>query len=107
MHEGNTMRKIMGNKPQVSSAVIIQSSANILEWPSAPGLETLDVHLAPWWDAWFGLIRSSRHTSFIAYERGWVIFEYSHVFRSGGSLMVNGHFKKSTGITFFEDYIAM
>jgi hypothetical protein len=30
-HEGNTMRKIMGNKPQVSSAIIIQSSANILE----------------------------------------------------------------------------
>jgi hypothetical protein len=27
-------------------------------------------------------------TSFIAYERGWVIFEYSHVFRSGGSLMI-------------------
>jgi hypothetical protein len=26
-------------------------------------------------------------TSFIAHERGWVIFEYSHVFRSGGSLM--------------------
>jgi hypothetical protein len=26
-------------------------------------------------------------TSFIAYERGWVIFEYSHGFRSGGSLM--------------------
>jgi hypothetical protein len=26
-------------------------------------------------------------TSFIAYERGWVIFEYSHIFRSGGSLM--------------------
>jgi hypothetical protein len=26
-------------------------------------------------------------TSFIAYERGWVIFEYSHVFRSGGSLV--------------------
>jgi hypothetical protein len=26
-------------------------------------------------------------TSFIAYERGLVIFEYSHVFRSGGSLM--------------------
>jgi hypothetical protein len=26
-------------------------------------------------------------TSFIAYESGWVIFEYSHVFRSGGSLM--------------------
>jgi hypothetical protein len=25
--------------------------------------------------------------SFIAYERGWVIFEYSRVFRSGGSLM--------------------
>jgi hypothetical protein len=25
--------------------------------------------------------------SFIAYERGLVIFEYSHVFRSGGSLM--------------------
>jgi hypothetical protein len=25
-------------------------------------------------------------TSFIAYERGLVIFEYSHVFRSGGSL---------------------
>jgi hypothetical protein len=47
-------------------------------------IETLDVHLAPWWEAWFGSIRSSRHTSFIAYERGWVIFEYSHVFRSGG-----------------------
>jgi hypothetical protein len=30
-HEGNTMRKIMGNKPQVSLAIIIQSSANILE----------------------------------------------------------------------------
>jgi hypothetical protein len=29
-------------------------------------------------------------TSFIAYERGWVILEYSHVFRSGGSLMVTG-----------------
>jgi hypothetical protein len=28
-------------------------------------------------------------TSFMAYmyERGWVIFEYSHVFRSGGALM--------------------
>jgi hypothetical protein len=26
-------------------------------------------------------------TSFVAYERGLVIFEYSHVFRSGGSLM--------------------
>jgi hypothetical protein len=26
-------------------------------------------------------------TSFIAYERGLVMFEYSHVFRSGGSLM--------------------
>jgi hypothetical protein len=24
-HEGNTMRKIMGNKPQVSSAIIIHS----------------------------------------------------------------------------------
>jgi hypothetical protein len=34
---GNTMRKIMGNKPQVSSAINIQSSANFLEWPSAPG----------------------------------------------------------------------
>jgi hypothetical protein len=28
-------------------------------------------------------------TSFIAYERGWGIFEYSHVFRSGGSLMIS------------------
>jgi hypothetical protein len=28
-------------------------------------------------------------TSFIAYARGLVIFEYSHVFRSGGSLMVS------------------
>jgi hypothetical protein len=26
-------------------------------------------------------------TSFIAYERGLVIFEHSHIFRSGGSLM--------------------
>jgi hypothetical protein len=32
-------------------------------------IETLDVHLAPWWEAWFGLIGSSRHTSFIAWER--------------------------------------
>jgi hypothetical protein len=31
-------------------------------------------------------------TSFIAYERGLVIFEYSHVFRSGGSLMLNYRF---------------
>jgi hypothetical protein len=28
-HEGNTMRKIMGNKPQVSSAIIIHSPLQI------------------------------------------------------------------------------
>jgi hypothetical protein len=28
-------------------------------------------------------------TSFIAYERGLVIFEYSHVFHCGGSLMIS------------------
>jgi hypothetical protein len=32
-------------------------------------------------------------TSFIAYERGLVIFEYSHVFRSGGSLMSKSQFR--------------
>jgi hypothetical protein len=31
-------------------------------------------------------------TSFIAYESGLVIFEYSHVFCSGGSLMLKKHF---------------
>jgi hypothetical protein len=29
VHEGNTMRKIMGNKPQVSSATIIHSPLQI------------------------------------------------------------------------------
>jgi hypothetical protein len=24
-------------------------------------IETLDVQMAPWWEAWFGLVRSSRH----------------------------------------------
>jgi hypothetical protein len=40
---------------------------------------------------WFDMIFQACQgpTSFIAYERGWVIFEYSHVFRSGGSLMKN------------------
>jgi hypothetical protein len=87
-HEGNTTRKIMGNKPQVSSAIIIhrhlQISWNDLLYQGQTAdvsiiraktgtfsIETLiDVHLAPWWEAWFGLIRSSRHTSFVAYERG-------------------------------------
>jgi hypothetical protein len=38
-----------------------------------------------WFDKIFQAFQGS--TSFIADERGWVIFEYSHVFRSGGSLM--------------------
>jgi hypothetical protein len=77
--EGNTMRKIMGNKPQVSSANIIHSPLQIA-WNNLLyqgqtadvsiiraktgtfSIETLDVHLAPRWDAWFGLIRSYRHT---------------------------------------------
>jgi hypothetical protein len=72
------MRKIMGNKPQVSSAIIIHSPLKI-SWndllhqgqtadvsiirakTGTFSIETLDVHLAPWWEAWFGLIRSSRH----------------------------------------------
>jgi hypothetical protein len=29
LHEGNTMRKIMGNKPQVSLAIIIHSALQI------------------------------------------------------------------------------
>jgi hypothetical protein len=37
-------------------------------------------------------------TSFIAYERGCVIFEYSHVFRSGGSLMVRSQPKEARDI---------
>jgi hypothetical protein len=44
-------------------------------------IEILYVHLAPWWEAWFGLIRSSRHAM------GQPL-SYSHVFRSGGSLML-------------------
>jgi hypothetical protein len=73
------MRKIMGNKPQVSSAIIIYSPLQIA-WndllhqgqtadvsiirakTGTFSIETLDVHLAPCWEAWFGLIRSSRHT---------------------------------------------
>jgi hypothetical protein len=58
-HEGNTMRKIMGNKPQVSSAIIIHSQC----MPGSNLFHSL-------WER-FG------------------IFEYSHVFRSGGSLMDN------------------
>jgi hypothetical protein len=40
---------------------------------------------------WFDKIFQACHgpTSFIAYERGLVIFEYSHVFRSGGPLMTH------------------
>jgi hypothetical protein len=34
-------------------------------------------------------------TSFIDYEKGLVIFEYSHVFRSGGSLMLVFDHEKS------------
>jgi hypothetical protein len=61
-HEGNTMRKIMGNKPQVSSAIIIHSPLQI-SWndllhlgqtadvsiirakTGTFSIETLDVHL--------------------------------------------------------------
>jgi hypothetical protein len=39
-----------------------------------------------WFDKIF--LACQWRTSFIAYERCWVIFEYSHVFRSGGSLML-------------------
>jgi hypothetical protein len=73
-HEGNTMRKIIGNKPQVSSAIIIHISWNDLMYQGQTAdvstiraktgtfsIETLDVQLSPWWEAWFGLIRSSRH----------------------------------------------
>jgi hypothetical protein len=63
-HEGNTMRKIMGNKPQVSSAMIIHSPLQI-SWSDllhqgqtadvsiiraktgTHSIKTLDVHLAP------------------------------------------------------------
>jgi hypothetical protein len=63
-HEGNTMRKIMGNKPQVSSAIINHSPLQI-SWndllhqgqtadvsiirakTGTFSIETLDVHLAP------------------------------------------------------------
>jgi hypothetical protein len=63
-HEGNTMRKIMGSKPQVSSAIIIHSPLQI-SWNDLLhqgqnadvsiiraktgifSIETLDVHLAP------------------------------------------------------------
>jgi hypothetical protein len=64
LHEGNTMRKIMGNKPQVSSAIIIHSPLQI-SWTDLLhqgqtadvsiirantgtfSIESLDVHLAP------------------------------------------------------------
>jgi hypothetical protein len=64
VHEGNTVRKIMGNKPQVSSAIIIHSPLQIF-WndllyqgktadisiirakTGTFSIETLDVHLAP------------------------------------------------------------
>jgi hypothetical protein len=42
-------------------------------------------------------------TSFIAHERGWVIFEYPHVFRSGGSVMI---FSQIGGGTRVDDLIA-
>jgi hypothetical protein len=63
-HEWHTMRKIMGNKPQVSSAIIIQSPLQI-SWnyflhqgqtsdvsiirtkTGTLSIETLHVHLAP------------------------------------------------------------
>jgi hypothetical protein len=109
-HEGNTMRKIMGNKPQVSSAIIIHSPLHIswndlLHQGQTAGvsiiraktgtfsIETLDVHLHGtlmggliWLDMIFQACQGP--ASFIAYERGLVIFEYSLVFRSGGSLMI-------------------
>jgi hypothetical protein len=89
------MRKIMGNKPQVSSARIIHSPLQI-SWndllyqgqtadvsiirakTGTFSLEILDVHLASWWEAWFGLIRSSRHArgqplSYLVREVGWYL----------------------------------
>jgi hypothetical protein len=65
VHEGNTMRKIMGNKPQISLAKIIHSplqtawndrhlhqgqTADVSIIRAKTGtfsIETLDVHLAP------------------------------------------------------------
>jgi hypothetical protein len=47
-------------------------------------------------------------TSFIAYERGLAIFEYSHVFRSGGSLMFMDNFGESNGRHFnlrFQEFL--
>jgi hypothetical protein len=97
----------MGNKPQVSSAIIIHSPLQI-SWNDVLhqgqtadvsiiraktgtfSIETLDIHLAPdGREARFGLIRPSRHARGqpLTYERGLVIFEYFH-FRSGGSLMI-------------------
>jgi hypothetical protein len=45
--------------------------------------------LEAWFDMFDKIFQACQGpTSFIAYERGWVIFvEYSHVFLSGGSLM--------------------
>jgi hypothetical protein len=48
-------------------------------------IETLDVHLAPWWEAWFGLIRPSSAcqgpTSFIAYEVWWYFILFYFLFQ--------------------------
>jgi hypothetical protein len=64
VHEGNTMRKIMGNKPQLTLAIIIHSPLQI-SWndllhqgqtadvsiirakTGTFSIETLDVHLTP------------------------------------------------------------
>jgi hypothetical protein len=96
MHEGNTMRKITGNKPQVSSSIIIHSplqiswndllhqgqTADVSIIRAKTGtfiIETLGVHQMGglvWFDKTVQACQGP--TSFIAYESGLVIFEYSH-----------------------------
>jgi hypothetical protein len=108
------MRKIMGNNPQVSTAIIIHSPLQISSNDLLHQGQTADrcfynysqdryfEHRNTWCSpgtlmeglVWFDKIFQVCHgpTSFIAYERGWVIFEFSHVFRSGGSLMFDFFF---------------
>jgi hypothetical protein len=93
---GTPCKKIMGNKPQVCSAIIIQSSARndlLHQGQTADvsinraktgtfSIETPGTLMGGlvWFDKIFQACQGP--TSFIAYERGLMIFEYSHVFRS-------------------------
>jgi hypothetical protein len=97
------MRKIMGNKPLVGSAIIIHSPLQISWNDLLHQGQTADVSIIraktgtcietlSWYSpgtlmgglVWFDKTVQACQgpTSFIAYERGLAILEYSHVFRT-------------------------